>query len=100
VPLPHPGDIEVDWNKRTLIVKGPLTKEEKVRWDENCVRIDQVNEDIKLTMKALKDAAEIDREFFQHELAEFTRFRDFYVKAFGHYWARTRLAMHQSGVGI
>ena len=92
--------IEQDDGTLLRIVKGPLTKQEKVRWDKNCVRIDRFNEDIELTTEALKDTAQIDREFFQYELAEFTRFRDLYIRIFGHYWARTRLAKRQSSVGI
>lgn len=33
-PLPHPDDIVVDMRTGSVRVKGPMTKEEKVLWDE------------------------------------------------------------------
>jgi hypothetical protein len=32
-PIPHPDDIEIDMRTSQVIVKGPFTKEEKVRYD-------------------------------------------------------------------
>src|SRR5262249_44629794 len=33
-PLPHPDDIVIDLRTGQVIVKGPMTKEEKVEWDK------------------------------------------------------------------
>lgn len=32
-PLPHPDDIEIDMRTGEVHIKGPMTKEEKVKWD-------------------------------------------------------------------
>ena len=33
-PLPHPDDVIIDMNIGDVRIKGPMTKEEKNRWDE------------------------------------------------------------------
>lgn len=33
-PLPHPDDIIIDMNTGSVRIKGPMTKEEKVKWDK------------------------------------------------------------------
>lgn len=33
-PIPHPDDIEIDMNTGTVRIKGPMTKEDKARWDQ------------------------------------------------------------------
>ena len=33
-PLPHPDDIVIDMNTGSVRIKGPMTKEDKVRWDQ------------------------------------------------------------------
>ena len=33
-PLPHPDDVIIDMNIGDVRIKGPMTKEEKKRWDE------------------------------------------------------------------
>jgi hypothetical protein len=32
-PLPHPDDIIIDMNTGSVRIKGPMTKEDKVKWD-------------------------------------------------------------------
>lgn len=32
-PLPHPDDIIIDMNTGGVIIKGPMTKEDKAKWD-------------------------------------------------------------------
>lgn len=32
-PIPHPDDIEIDMRTNQVIIKGPMTKEEKATWD-------------------------------------------------------------------
>src|SRR5580704_9042773 len=38
-PLPHPDDIVIDTKTGQVIVKGPMTKEEKVVWDQMRARL-------------------------------------------------------------
>jgi len=33
-PLPHPDDIIIDMNTGSVRIKGPMTREDKARWDE------------------------------------------------------------------
>jgi Family of unknown function (DUF5681) len=33
-PIPHPDDIVIDTNTGSVRVKGPMTREDKVRWDQ------------------------------------------------------------------
>ena len=37
-PLPHPDDVILDFRKGTVKIGGPLTKEEKAKWDERFER--------------------------------------------------------------
>lgn len=37
-PIPHPDHIEIDMQTGRVVLKGPMTKEEKVRWDRLCER--------------------------------------------------------------
>ena len=41
-PLLHPDDIVIDMNTGQVIVKGPMTKEEKVVWDRLRARLDEI----------------------------------------------------------
>jgi hypothetical protein len=33
-PIPHPDDIVINMSTGSVLVKGPMTKEDKVRWDQ------------------------------------------------------------------
>ena len=33
-PIPHPDDIVINMSTGSVRVKGPMTKEDKVRWDQ------------------------------------------------------------------
>ena len=39
-PLPHPDDVLIDYRKGTFRIAGPMTKEEKARWDSLLERRD------------------------------------------------------------
>lgn len=34
LPIPHPDDVVIDTNSGAVRIKGPMTKEDKVKWDE------------------------------------------------------------------
>ena len=40
-PLPHPDDIIIDTRTGQVIVKGPMTKEDKVKWDRMYARVEE-----------------------------------------------------------
>jgi hypothetical protein len=40
-PLPHPDDLVIDLNTGQVIIKGPMTKEEKLVWDWMRARLDE-----------------------------------------------------------
>jgi hypothetical protein len=37
-PLPHPDDVILDLREGTLAIRGPISKEEKIKWDRNIAR--------------------------------------------------------------
>ncbi|HUE80386.1 MAG TPA: DUF5681 domain-containing protein [Sphingomicrobium sp.] len=44
--LPHPDDVLLDYRKGTFRIAGPITKEEKVRWDLLLSRRDIAQDDV------------------------------------------------------
>jgi hypothetical protein len=40
-PIPHPDDIIIDTRTDQVIVKGPVTKEQKVEWDRMYARVEE-----------------------------------------------------------
>jgi hypothetical protein len=45
-PIPHPEDISVDMATGTIVIKGPMTPEEKVSWDHLWDHVDVCNREI------------------------------------------------------
>src|SRR5947209_8005533 len=45
-PVPHPEDISVDMVTGTIVIKGPMTPEEKVSWDHLWDHVDVCNREI------------------------------------------------------
>ena len=54
-PLPHPDDIIIDMNIGDVRIKGPMTKEEKKRWDEFRERKDECDSSIVENEQLLHD---------------------------------------------
>jgi hypothetical protein len=68
-PIPHPDHIEIDMRTGTVIVKGPMTKEEKKKWDRLRERKAECDEAIAEYEAQLKDEAYADhRKFILEEL--------------------------------
>lgn len=44
--LPHPDDVILDYRKGTVNIDGPLTKEEKEKWDRRYEILDDLQEEI------------------------------------------------------
>ncbi len=45
-PLPHPDDVILDFRQGTIAIRGPITKEEKIRWDETVARRDTAQAEV------------------------------------------------------
>ena len=83
-PLLHPDDIEIDMKTGQVIVKGPMTKEEKVRWDRLRARVEECDCEIKELTAMLKDRTmKSARHFIEDEIAHEKRLRDMIVRAIG-----------------
>ena len=83
-PLLHPDDIEIDMKTGQVIVKGPMTKEEKVRWDRLRARVDECDLEIKELTASLQDRKNKRfRHFIEDEIAHEKRLRDIIVRAIG-----------------
>lgn len=63
--VPHPDDIIIDYRKGKLEFAGPISKEEKVRWDKALARRDEAQEDI---------------NHFAEWLEKDPEFRDYYLE--------------------
>jgi hypothetical protein len=50
-PVPHPDDISVDMATGTIVIKGPMTPEEKVSWDHLWDHVDELDCDIAALMR-------------------------------------------------
>ena len=45
-PVPHPGDIIIDFNSPAAFIKGPKTNEDKAQWDKRLQRRQDAQEEI------------------------------------------------------
>ena len=45
-PVPHPDDITIDMNTGKVIIKGPMTPEDKVSWDRLWAQVDECDLEI------------------------------------------------------
>lgn len=70
-PLPHPDDVIIDYRKGTLQFAGPITKEEKVRWDRFIGRRDEAEEEIAYCERMAKEDPEYAKQYLED--AEFER---------------------------
>lgn len=61
-PLPHPGDVIIDARTAAVRYAGPMTPEEKVRWDQILVFRDEQQEFVSLAARLFREANEADGE--------------------------------------
>jgi uncharacterized damage-inducible protein DinB len=54
-PIPHPDHIELDRRDGTVRIKGPMTREEKVKWDDLRARKRECDEAIAECQASLTD---------------------------------------------
>lgn len=65
-PLPHPDDIVIDMRTSQVIVKGPMTPEEKVKWD----RLREAKAAYEMELRELREMLIDDPEFRHRKLVE------------------------------
>jgi Family of unknown function (DUF5681) len=77
-------DIVIDMKTGQVIVKGPMTKEEKVVWDRLHGRLDECDREIEELTAMLKDRKNKRfRHFIEDDIAHERRLRDMIAKALG-----------------
>jgi hypothetical protein len=92
-PLPHPDDIVIDMKTGQVIVKGPMTKEEKVVWDQLRARLDEGAREIEELSAMLKEHKNKRfRHFIEDDIAHEKRLHDIIVNAIGEWPKRDGFA--------
>ena len=85
-PIPHPDDIVIDVNTGTAKFRGPITREEKIKWDrarENKVEIDADIEELEAMIKKRPKDKKL-----RTILARQRNINARFTKVIGHYAAR------------
>jgi hypothetical protein len=83
-PLPHPDDLIIDLNTGQVIIKGPMTKEEKAVWDWMRARLDECDRGIEELTAMLKDPTnEPTRQRIEDDITRKKSLRDLIIKAIG-----------------
>jgi hypothetical protein len=83
-PLPHPDDIVIDMRTGEVLIKGPLTKEEKAIWDRMRDRVVRCDEAIATLSAMLKDPKQKSyRHLMEEEIAHELKVRNMIVSAIG-----------------
>ena len=54
-PTPHPDDVRFDENTGKIVVHGPMTEEEKLRWEAMSDRVQHAKECISESLSMLAD---------------------------------------------
>lgn len=83
-PLPHPDDIVIDSRTGQVIVKGPTSKEDKVKWDRMYARVEECD----LAIAEMTDMLKLRknkpyRRFIEDEIAHEKRIRQIIVNSLG-----------------
>jgi hypothetical protein len=83
-PLPHPDDIVIDSRTGQVIVKGPTSKEDKVKWDRMYARVEECD----LAIAEMTDMLKLRknkpyRRFIEDEIAHEKRICQIIVNALG-----------------
>jgi hypothetical protein len=75
-PVPHPEDISVDMATGTIVIKGPMTPEEKVSWDRLWDQVDECDRDMAaLTARGKRLHSEEQRRQIEGERAQLEKLR-------------------------
>jgi Family of unknown function (DUF5681) len=88
-PLPHPDDIIIDVATDQVIIKGPMTKEDKADWDRLYDRVEECDSEIREMTEELKGVKNRGvrnkryRQFLEDQIADEKRFREAIVERIG-----------------
>jgi hypothetical protein len=83
-PLPHPDDVIINMRTGEVIVKGPMTKEEKVEWDRMYAQIEASDREIEERTASLKlRKNERYRQFIEDLIAHEKQIRQIIVNVTG-----------------
>jgi hypothetical protein len=83
-PVPHPEDIRVDMATGTIVIKGPMTPEEKVSWDHLWDQVDECNKEIDaLNARGKWAQSEEQRRQLEDERAQLEELRAMIVDSIG-----------------
>ena len=83
-PIPHPDDIVIDIRTSQVIMKGPMTKEDKVQWDRLYARVEECDATTLMLMESLKGRkSKACREFIKDDILHEARIRKKIVDAIG-----------------
>ena len=70
-PIPHPDDIEIDLRTGEVVIKGPMTKEQKARWDWLRERKAEFEQELAELRQLLRDEPDYEhREQAEADIAE------------------------------
>ena len=70
-PVPHPDDIEIDMRTGEVVIKGPMTKEDKARWDWLRERKAEFEQELAELRQLLCDEPDYEpRDQVEHDIAE------------------------------
>ncbi|VFU08809.1 DUF5681 domain-containing protein [Methylocella tundrae] len=83
-PLPHPDDIILDFRRNEVVIKGPMTRQDKIEWDRLYARVEESDREIEEMTASLKDPEnEHYQTFIEDDIQHERRLRDMIVKAIG-----------------
>jgi hypothetical protein len=83
-PLPHPDDVIIDVRTGQVNVKGPMTKEEKVKWDRAYASVEECDREIAEMTAFLKlRKNQRYRRLIEDDIAHEKRIRQIIVNAVG-----------------
>jgi hypothetical protein len=75
-PLPHPDDIAINMRDNTVAFKGPMTEEEKPRWDRLRKLKADIDDEIAGVKEFIKEEKPTNIEFFEADLERNRRLRE------------------------
>jgi hypothetical protein len=83
-PVPHPEDISVDMGTGTIVIKGPMTPEEKVSWDCLWDQVDECDRDMAaLTAQAKRTRSDEQRGQIEEERTPLEKLRAMITEKIG-----------------
>jgi hypothetical protein len=83
-PLPHPDYLHLNFRTSEVPFVGPLTKEEKARWDHLHDLLEKADRELEtMTARLKKTRSRIDRTSLEHEIFELGRARELLVERIG-----------------